>query len=637
MKNINSLIACVCFFLSIGIQPIFSQVIIEGYAFESGNRGFLNEVFVEVFNAETNELISRTRSSTDGKFELTAPAGKSLLVKGSKDLFHETELAVSTLGKSANDKVFVKLEMNRAPGYIFDITMAEKREDEEKVVDAIRGALVEVYNNTTREPMLVLDDHPHPDFRIDLEKGNHYTIMIRKEGYLAKRMEAFVNVKGCILCFEGIGEVQPGVSDNLTEGNQMGTLLANVELEKLYTGKKITLNNIYYDYGRASIKKDAVEELENAVTFLMDNPRINVELSSHTDSRGKSHKNQALSEKRARNTVEWLMKNSELPSNRVVARGYGETKLLNKCDDSADCTEAQHAINRRTEFKVLSISAPTEPFKSLEKIKLEENMDDIIAELQNEGQVKVTDEAELEKIKEEGINKNEIEENKQKVKSSESKVEPMIEKKVPNVEIEENEPIATAGDVSIQNKETPDPTEVASTAANMSIEEVNEAVIKETKINEAAVVSEDLVKEAKSVEAPLVDQAKTIESSKIDKATTVDEKVNEVSAIEETTTEDLNVTVSKAEQVEAAQRLNTIGDFTGYKYVIHFSGTALPDNHQVYSDHDKLDVLQTGSSNFLYMIGDYATEVYAKSGLSTIKKKYPDAYVIGFKNGERIE
>ena len=545
MKNIKTLIASVCFFLSIGISASFSQVIIEGYAFESGNRGFLKQVFVEVFNAETNELIGRSRSDRDGKFELTAPAGKKLLLKGSKDLFHETEMEVSTIDKVAKEKVFVKLEMKRAPGYIFDITMAEKRDSMNQVVDAIRGALVEVYNNTIRKPVIVLEDHKHPDFKIDLEKGNHYTIMIRHPDYLAKRMEAYVDVKGCILCFEGIGEVQPGVSDNLTERNQMGTLLANVELDKVFTGKKITLNNIYYDYGKSTIRKDAVEELQNAATFLMDNPRITVELSSHTDSRGLAAKNQKLSEKRAKNTVDWLLENSEIPAHRIVARGYGETKLVNKCADGSDCTEAEHSINRRTEFKILSIAAP-EAFKSLEKIKLEENMEDIIAELQSEGQVKVKDKAELDKIEDKGV-----------------------------------------GAASLEAKEN---------------------VVK-------ANLETDDIKPATKVE-------KVQEDVKIEE--TVIEKESEKAVIE-------NVEVQKGETV------NTIGDFTGYKYVIHFSGEAIASDHDLHTMHADLEILQTSSGNYLYMIGDYATKVYAESGLSTIKKKYPEAYVIGFNKGERIE
>lgn len=579
MKNINTLVACVCFFLAISIQPIISQVTIEGYAFESGNRGYLNEVFVEVFNTETNELISRTRSDLDGKFELTAPAGKSLLLKGTKDLFHETEMKVSTIDKVANDKVFVKLEMKRAPGYIFDITIAEKREDQEKVVDAIRGALIEVYNNTTREPIVVLDDHPHPDFRMDLEKGNHYTIMIRKEGYLAKRMEAFVNVKGCILCFEGVGEVQPGVSDNLTEGNQMGTLLANVELDKLYTGKKITLNNIYYDYGKATIRPDAIEELQNAITFLKDNPRINVELSSHTDSRGKASKNQALSLKRATNTVDWIFDNSELERYRITARGYGETKLINKCDDSADCTEAEHSVNRRTEFKILSIAAAKEPFKSLEKMKLEENMDDIIAELQSEGQVKVKDKADLDKLEDKGLKP-----------SAANKVENKLEST--KEELKDNS-------LQIQEEANMD---AAATESSEQAENVSESIAEEVKI----------------------DDEKMPEAVKLDKSSTTIEDSKEDFDLEQTSSESSN-------------KINTIGDFSGYKYVIHFSGTALPDDHVIFNNHDDLEILQTGRSNYLYMIGDYASKVYANSGLPTIKKKYPEAYVIGFKDGKRVE
>lgn len=598
MKNINSLIASVCFFLCIAAQPIYSQVTIEGYAFESGNRGFLNEVFVQIYNSETNELISRSRSDRDGKFELTAPAGKKLILKGSKDLFHDVEIEVNTADKKAGEKAFVKLELTRAPGYIFDITMAEKREEENQVVDAIRGALIEVYNNTTREPILVLDDHPHPDFKIDLEKGNHYTIMIRKKGYLAKRMEAFVNVKGCILCFEGVGEVQPGVSDNLTQGNSTGTLLANVELDKLYSGKKITLNNIYYDLGKSTLRSDAIEELENAATFMRDNPGITIELSAHTDVRGKSSTNQILSDKRAQNTVDWLVENGEIAKRRIVARGYGETQIMNKCKEGVDCTEAEHGVNRRTEVKILSI-APEQEFKSLEKIKFEENMDKMIEELQSEGQVKVQDEKELENYNKENV-------------EAETKTEE-------NVEVEESE-LTEEKVIEKKNIETKIPTGTASTDLTTEIKSEEVAIVAETVVEPVEAVQEQI--------AVAENEVAEVLSSEIDKAT--DTQVEEITSSE--TIEEV-----PSEVMDEGSRLNTIKDFSGYKYVIHFSGEALPDDHTLFKTHDDLTVLQTGSNNFLYMIGDYASEVYAKSGLNVIKKQYPEAYVIGFKKGERTE
>ena len=73
-----------------------------------------------------------------------------------------------------------------------------------------------MYNNTTKEQVIKLENHPDPEFKLPMQKGNHYTILVRKKGYLAKQMEAYVNVRGCILCFEGISDVRPGVTENLT-------------------------------------------------------------------------------------------------------------------------------------------------------------------------------------------------------------------------------------------------------------------------------------------------------------------------------------------------------------------------------------------------------------------------------------
>ena len=68
-----------------------------------------------------------------------------------------------------------------------------------------------------------------------------------KKGFFTKRMEAYVNVEDCILCFDGVGDVRPGVSDVMTRNNTMGTLLANVELDRVELDKSIKIENIYYD------------------------------------------------------------------------------------------------------------------------------------------------------------------------------------------------------------------------------------------------------------------------------------------------------------------------------------------------------------------------------------------------------
>lgn len=198
----------VCFTIA-----LFSQTTtLEGYVYESGNRGYISGASITAENMDTEEIVDKTKSDDDGHFIVTVPVNTKIRIYAAKEMFDikriETEVGTG--------KAFLKMEMGRAPGYTFEVTLAEKRSSPNQVVDAITGTRIEVFNNTTRQSVMDLKDHDNPEFQLNLQKGNHYTILIRKEGYLSKRMEAKVDVEGCILCFEGVGDVGPGVSDNLT-------------------------------------------------------------------------------------------------------------------------------------------------------------------------------------------------------------------------------------------------------------------------------------------------------------------------------------------------------------------------------------------------------------------------------------
>ena len=379
-----------CFLLAFIFISSFldAQVVIEGYVFQSENRGFLNRVHLRLVESATNSEVAETISDMDGFFTIEAEANKEYKIIANKEMFEQKVEPISTSKNVNNGKVFARVEMKRAPGYVFEITMAEKRVDPDIPVDAIRGALIEVYNNTTEKLNVIYEDHPHPDFQVNLLKGNHYTILIRKQGYLAKRMEAYVDVEGCILCFEGVGKVEPGVSDNLTEGNEMGVLLANLELERIEQDKTFEINNLYYDYGKWELKPQGRVELNKVINLFKDNPALIIELGSHTDSRGKSNKNLELSEKRAQSAVSYLRTFGNIPNENIIARGYGESKILNKCKDGIDCSESQHARNRRTELKIIGEQSNF-TFKSLLELKEEEKMEALIRDLQNQEQVRV--------------------------------------------------------------------------------------------------------------------------------------------------------------------------------------------------------------------------------------------------------
>ena len=81
-------------------------------------------------------------------------------------------------------------------------------------------------------------------------------------------------------------------------------------------------------------------------------PDITIELSSHSDSKGSDEYNLALSKKKSQ-SGRGLYYTQGVSANRITGIGYGETKLVNKCANGVDCTEEEHAENRRLEFKVI--------------------------------------------------------------------------------------------------------------------------------------------------------------------------------------------------------------------------------------------------------------------------------------------
>ena len=116
----------------------------------------------------------------------------------------------------------------------------------------------------------------------------------------------------------------------------------------------IRIPNINYDFDKFDIRPDAAVELDKVVKTLKDNPTIVIELQSHTDSRGRDEYNVELSERRARSAKAYLVQKG-IAVNRIVSKGYGETRILNKCVNGADCSDEAHEENRRTEFIVTSL------------------------------------------------------------------------------------------------------------------------------------------------------------------------------------------------------------------------------------------------------------------------------------------
>jgi len=83
------------------------------------------------------------------------------------------------------------------------------------------------------------------------------------------------------------------------------------------------------------------------------NKGIAISIASHTDARGSDASNQSLSDRRAKSVMAYLLAKG-VDKKLISGKGYGETRLTNKCSNGVKCSEAQHRANRRTTFRVVS-------------------------------------------------------------------------------------------------------------------------------------------------------------------------------------------------------------------------------------------------------------------------------------------
>ena len=169
------------------------------------------------------------------------------------------------------------------------------------------------------------------EFIFHLKQASTYALNGNKDGYFSNEVELTTN-----------GE------------DRNKSLFIDFEMCVNPCGQAIKLDNIIFNLGKWDILPAARPDLDYVVKLMQDNPTIKVEMSSHTDSRGSDQYNQELSQKRAQSSVDYLMSKG-VSRARLIARGAGESELLNRCADGVTCEENEHTINRRTEFKVVCL------------------------------------------------------------------------------------------------------------------------------------------------------------------------------------------------------------------------------------------------------------------------------------------
>ena len=150
--------------------------------------------------------------------------------------------------------------------------------------------------------------------------------------------------------------------EKVTIATANGRTNLNITLEKATCkvaigddlGKCFGIKMIYFDLDKYNIRAEAALDLEKILDVLKQNPTMKLDIRSHTDSRQTFKYNEVLSDKRAKSTINWLVKNG-VDSSRLTGKGYGETQLVNKCADGVMCTEEEHQQNRRSEFIITAL------------------------------------------------------------------------------------------------------------------------------------------------------------------------------------------------------------------------------------------------------------------------------------------
>lgn len=190
----------------------------------------------------------------------------------------------------------------------------------------LANAIVTLSGTKTSPVKVQTDSTGH--FGFDLQKGNSYSLSGEKTDYIGDNASIS------------------------TDGLVASTVKKDLLLVHVTINKAIKLENIYYDFDKSNIRAEASIELDKLVKIMKENPTIWIELGSHTDSRGNDQYNLALSQRRADAAVRYIVDRGISP-NRIFARGYGASQLLNGCKKGVKCTEAEHQLNRRTEFKIV--------------------------------------------------------------------------------------------------------------------------------------------------------------------------------------------------------------------------------------------------------------------------------------------
>lgn len=250
--------------------------------------------------------------------------------------------AYYTIPASAEFAYLVSEENSLGKKDIFSIRLSEELKPQpvlliygkvlnSKTMEPLQASIA--YNNlsTNEELGIASSDPKDGGYKLILPMGNEYSFLASKKDFISQ-------------------------SENVDarEITEYTEIERNLYLTPIEVGQVVRLNNIFFDFDKASLKPESYPELERVIDLLNTSKTVTIELSGHTDNKGSDSYNLELSQRRVNVVRDYIIEKGIKPE-RLTAKGYGETKPIaqNTHPDGSDNPEGR-ALNRRTEFKILS-------------------------------------------------------------------------------------------------------------------------------------------------------------------------------------------------------------------------------------------------------------------------------------------
>ena len=308
-------------FESLGGYDIFMSTKVQGNWTAPVNLGYpINTPYDDFFYSPT----------ANGKFAYIAsnrPGGK-----GGLDIYKVTywgpekkpimvteDYLLGSIAKPVSDHTIEssvtvkKKSLTVFKGVTIDALTKKPVEAQIEITDNATGTIIETFTTNSATGKFI----------ITLNSGKNYGIAVKAAGYLF-HSENF--------------DIPTGTDDNLVN--------KTIELKNIAIGSKIALRNIFFDYGKATLRAESNAELDRLVKLLKDVPGLKIEISGHTDNTGSATVNETLSQQRADAVVAYVTSKG-IAANRMTSKGYGSSRPV-----ATNNTDDGRQLNRRTEFEI---------------------------------------------------------------------------------------------------------------------------------------------------------------------------------------------------------------------------------------------------------------------------------------------